>query len=286
MIVIYHDNCFDGFTAAWVAHMKHPDARLVPALYGKPLPDIYPQSAGETVVMVDISWPRRDMARYARELEDSGSYLVVLDHHKTAQAELDGFRGPNVTVTFDLDKSGARLAWDYFNPLASAAQRPPLVDYIEDRDLWRFQLPGSREINAFIQAHERTLENWTLLNAVLLSQTQQALMMGKAIQASNATYCAQMVAQARIYEIHGYEVPVVNASVLFSEVANALLEAYPEAKFAAYYFNRGDGVQQWGLRSRKDFDCSVIAKKEGGGGHPQAAGFNLDADLEIPFYVC
>jgi len=72
---------------------------------------------------------------------------------------------------------------------------------------------------------------------------------------------------------HSYLVPVTNATVAFSEVADELLTRHPQARFAAYYLDRADGLRQWGMRSREDFDCSVIAKAFGGGGHKQASGF-------------
>lgn len=291
MIVIYHDNCYDGFTAAWVVKMKHLDAVLVPALYGKPIPAFTDDEiARQTVVMVDISWPRDEMEDFRDRLTQVASVLVVLDHHKTAEAALAGFDA--YAVFFDMEKSGARLAWDYFNPLTPVNERPPLVDYVEDRDLWRFALPMSREVNAFIQTHERTIENWTLINATMLSYPKKVGEAGAVILARDNELVRQMVEHARFYWIEGpsdlpcdgftdYKVPVVNASVLYSEVGHALLERYPEAPFVAYYFNRGDGVQQWGLRSRKDFDCSAVAKFHGGGGHPQAAGFQFD-DVVTP----
>jgi nanoRNase/pAp phosphatase (c-di-AMP/oligoRNAs hydrolase) len=80
-----------------------------------------------------------------------------------------------------------------------------------------------------------------------------------------------------------YVVPVVNASCNVSEVCNALLEKHPESKFAAAYADMSDGRRSWSLRSRKDFDSSEIAKRFGGGGHPQSSGFTTfhDADYGV-----
>jgi len=75
------------------------------------------------------------------------------------------------------------------------------------------------------------------------------------------------------YKEQMWTCPVANATVFFSEVGEALLDMNPTAPFSAYYSDRGDGKRQWGLRSRPEFDCSVVAKAFGGGGHKQAAGF-------------
>ena len=65
----------------------------------------------------------------------------VLDHHATAAEDLAGL--PFVTI--DLDRSGAVLAWEHFHP---GRPVPLLLRYVQDRDLWRWALPRSREVNA------------------------------------------------------------------------------------------------------------------------------------------
>ena len=69
--------------------------------------------------------------------------------------------------------------------------------------------------------------------------------------------------------------PYMNCS---DHVNRLLLESWPDlgAQVAAGYFRRGDGKWQFSLRSTAPFDCSEIAKRFGGGGHPQAAGFTVD----------
>ncbi len=56
-----------------------------------------------------------------------------------------------------------------------------------------------------------------------------------------------------------------------SEVAGELSEGHP---FAAVYVETSTDII-WSLRSRGDFDVSEIAKKFGGGGHKNAAGFTV-----------
>jgi hypothetical protein len=82
--------------------------------------------------------------------------------------------------------------------------------------------------------------------------------------------------QERVEEIAGYRVPVVNSAVLGSEVGAELLKRHPEAPFVAIYFDRGDGRRQWSLRSKEDFDVSLVARRFQNGGHRQAAGFESD----------
>jgi oligoribonuclease NrnB/cAMP/cGMP phosphodiesterase (DHH superfamily) len=266
-VILYHGNCFAGFGAAWVAWRRYKDeAVYIPCFYGAPLPPI-PQADEADVIMVDYSQKRPEMEKLRSRVRS----LVVLDHHATAEKELDGFPG----ATFNLNKSGAQLAWAYFFPLERTPL--PLVDYIADRDLWRFEMPGSKEINAVVGATEFRFEAYEDLSNFLLLRPGNVIALGAAILQQNAIHIQRMTEHVQWATIAGYkEVPVVNASVLFSEVGNALLAEYPEAPFAAYYLDRADGKRQWGLRSRPDFDVSAVAKKLGGGGHPQAAGFVTD----------
>ena len=278
MHIIYHGNCFDGFTAAWVAAEKHPDAVLLPGVHGQDIPSV---PAGAQVVMVDISYPRPMMDALREALVTTGGSLTVLDHHATAKVALEGFPG----ATFDMHRSGAQLAWDYFNPL-DKGQYPLLVAYVADRDLWKFELPESRTINALIGASQRNLAAWHDLDQFLFHHAADAVQLGGAILRRDETLVAQMIENVIFYDIAGHRVPVVNASVLFGEIGEALLRAHPEAQIAGYYFNRGDGFQQWGLRSRSGVDCSATAKVFGGGGHPQASGFQFQTkDLlsSVPF---
>lgn len=272
--ILYHGNCFDGFTAAWVAKQRHPDAVLLPCIYGKDVPDFDPAS---NVFMIDVSYPRPVMDALLDIITKAGGTFTVLDHHATAERALEGFPG----ATFNLRKSGARLAWEYFFPL-DAATPPPLVAYVEDRDLWRFELPYSREINAVIQATPMEIRNYTDVDEFVLHKRHDAVTLGSGILRSQDKLIDQMCREVRFYALGSFRVPVVNASVLFSEVANELLTRHPDSEIAGYYFNRGDGWQQWGLRSRPGVDCSALAQTFGGGGHPQASGFQFETDT-VPF---
>jgi nanoRNase/pAp phosphatase (c-di-AMP/oligoRNAs hydrolase) len=253
----------DGFTAAWVVHQQFgdKDTQYITANYG----DSPPGVKGHDVVIVDFSFRRDVMLALAEEANS----IVVLDHHVTAEAALKGLDFAH----FDMERSGAGLAWDHFFP---GKRRPWLVDYVEDRDLWRFKLPGSKEINAWIGAHPRkTFYDWDHLCD---SGSVAAATKGEAVMRHIETYVEQMSAQARNVEFMGYTVPTVNAPFfLISELVGHLAQTAP---FAIGWFQAASGDYQYSLRSRADFDVSEIAKVFGGGGHKQAAGFRIPTRVE------
>lgn len=287
-ICIYHGNCADGFTAAWaVRQALGYETEFIPASYGDDPPDV----RGADVVLVDFSYKRPVLMQLAAQARS----VLVLDHHKTAEADLAGipelradFRahsheaaywshreGPYLRASFDMDRSGAQMAWDYFH----GGSRPLLVDYVGDRDLWRFDLPRSREISAWVFAHVYDFHVWNALSAQLYEGSlKRVAEMGAAILMKHDKDVAELleVATAEMV-IGGHRVPVANLPyTMASDAAGKLAECAP---FAACYFDRAD-CRVFSLRSRGKggLDVSQIAAAYGGGGHRNAAGFQAAHD--------
>ena len=260
--VLYHADCFDGFGAAWGARAAIPDAVLLPVKYGTAPPGLEPYSK---VYIVDFSYSR-DQLEVMHGMYD----LTVIDHHKTAMDALKGLR----YALFDMDHSGAILTWRYFHPGEAA---PTLLMYIEDRDLWSFKLPYSHEIHAWLSSHPRNFEIWDNLITEFEppSRNSKEVVEGTAILRYKKQKIDEICANVYLMDLGGFpDIPHTNCSYNFaSETANELLDRFPTAPFAAAWFKRADGKLQYSLRSRKDFDCSTVAKGFGGGGHPQASGF-------------
>lgn len=261
--VIYHGNCYDGFTAAWAAWRKlGSSAAYLPASYGTPPPEL-PKDA--RVLIADFSYSRPVMEDLLRRVAS----VAVLDHHKTSKEALEGFPG----ATFDMSKSGAMLAWEYFHP---GAEPPPLVRYVQDRDLWRNELEFSREISAYLHSFEMNFKVWDTLAAKLEVHPYGAAIEGEAILRMIRQKVDLICRDAYFKTIDGHKVPVVNATAFTSEVGERLLQLFPSAPFSGFFYDK-KGTKCWGLRSRGDFDVSAVAKKFGGGGHPAAAGFTEEA---------
>ncbi len=279
-LVIYHAGCWDGFCAAWIARAALGKIEAIPVHYAQPAPDV----TGRDVYIVDFSYKRPVM----RAILGAAHSVVVLDHHATAKAELDGIvdefiQRPDLIATdlvanpkgselprvwFDMDKSGGRLAWEYFYPTVKKGDAPWLVAYTEDRDLWRHALPESENINAALRSYPLDFDLWDEFNK---REPESFVLEGAAIRRAERAIVDSHVRNAREIEIDGHQVRAVNATVLFSEIAGELAKGHP---FGACYFDRQDGKRQWSLRSTDDgIDVSAIAKAHGGGGQPHAAGY-------------
>lgn len=292
-IVIYHSPCDDGFGAAWAAWKRWGDAvEYFPATYGAPAPDV----KGKRVLMADFSYKRDQLAA----MGDVATEIVVLDHHATAQADLAewagwtpeslaAFDGPavpcakNCTETsrpivaaFDMARSGASMTWAFCHP---GEPVPHLIEFIEDRDLWRFKLPETRAFSLYLRGRPYDFHGWSALDHALRDPREREAILreARAIEGFYDQKVAEMVGIARLERINGEMVPVVNCPWAFaSDVAHELLRAHPSAPFAACYYDRKDGSRSYSLRSEDDrADVSLVAKRYGGGGHRNAAGFEV-----------
>lgn len=274
MIVIYHKNCNDGFCAAWLLKRYYPNAIFHAANYAEAPPDTY----GHAVIIADFSYPRDVLIKmhetaiasadrlFVHPIKGKHPRFHVFDHHKTAQANLEGLS----FCTFDMEKSGARLIADHLG-----VKDNWLVDYTEDRDLWKWSLSLSREINAGLSSYPLDFDVW---NRIYEAGPTHLIQEGKAIlryqQNVVDTHVAKAVIQRWPATLGYHLVPVVNATTMFSEIAGKLAEGQP---FAAAYFRREDGKYQFSLRSDPNgMDVSMISKAFGGGGHIHAAGFEVD----------
>lgn len=307
-LCIYHGNCADGFTAAWAVWKRFGDQFEYHAgIYSQPPPDV----TGRDVVLVDFSYKRPVLEAMLRSGDvKQASTILILDHHKSAAEDLAGLTAPGrgqfdhgrdeydpetwrrgwedwadwpVRAVFDMNRSGAGLAWDFFHP---GKPRPELVSYVEDRDLWRFKLPASREVNAFVFAHAYDFATWDELAAKCDNDMEGVRKAGAAIERKHHKDVAELVVALRQEMIIGGQwVPVANLPyTLTSDAGHLMCAPYQSPNlhgeivtppFAACYWDTPKG-RVFSLRSLDSgADVSAIAASYGGGGHKNAAGFTL-----------
>lgn len=261
VLVIYHKDCNDGFAAAWVARKVHPNAQFHPAAHGTPPPDV----KNRDVILLDFAYKREVML----DIKKAAKSVLVLDHHKTAADNLKGLD----FCHFDMSKSGATMSWDYF----VGGERPWLVAYTEDRDLDRFVLPFSREINAAIESHHMDFNLWDKLDKLYTKAgvTNSTLVAeGASILRYQDQLLNVIIDHAREVELDGHRILAANTSCIFGQAATRLAKT---ETFGLAWYLREDGKFIHSLRSRPDgIDVSEIAKRHGGGGHVHSAGFETD----------
>lgn len=262
-VVLYHAECADGFGAAWAIWKRFPGARFLPVKHGESPPT---GLAGLHVVMVDFSYPREILERFAGDIKS----LQVLDHHITAEKALAELP----YAYFDQQRSGAVLAWEW----AHGTPAPWLLRYIQDKDLWQWALPKSREISAGLAAYPFDFALWDSLTQPRLEQE------GAAILRYESELIGKIISHAVLVDFQGHHVPAVQSAVLTSQIGERLSTSHP---FCIIWHDK-NGRRYCSFRSREDgHDVGSLAASLGGGGHTHAAGFSvpLEADGTPPALV-
>ena len=262
--VIYHAACTDGFGAAYSAwKCLGNKAIYCSAKHGTPPPDV----TGRNVAILDFSYDNKTTKKMISDAEN----LIIIDHHKSAVVELHDI--PN--AHFDMAHSGARLAWDYFHPGKDA---PRFINYIEDRDLWKWELPYSKEFSAAFDMVPFEFEEFEKFeNDSVFDDTVKR---GSYILAYSKTVIKKIADSAVSRKMTGKDVLVVNSSHWMSEIGSYLS---PNCDFALiWYYSHSMKKTKVSLRSfHEHVDVSEIAKRYGGGGHKKAAGFHLPKSKHI-----
>ena len=288
-ICIYHGNCADGFTSAWAVWKLYGDAvKYVPGVYGQEPPDV----TGKNVLMVDFSYKRPVLEKMGH----AALTITILDHHKTAAEDLKPFTVEHlepldtlkettdfmaalpIQALFDMSKSGAMLTWEYCFPNEPA---PKIVQYVQDRDLWKFALPSSREFAAYLFSFGYEFDEWNEVAEAIEHPASftHCVAGGMAIERKHHKDIAELLASAtREMVIGGHRVKVANLPyTMSSDAANKLALGQP---FGACYFDRSD-ARIFSLRSTPDgLDVADIAATYGGGGHARASGFQVPIGWE------
>ena len=270
-LLIYHGGCQDGFGAAWAVWKRRgDDFDYFPGIHHEPPPDV----SGRDLVIADFSYPLEIM----RRLLTAADSITIIDHHVSAARELQPLLDAgDIDGIFDMQKSGAMLTWEWFHPGEPA---PRLLEYIQDRDLYRFALPDSRAISSALFSHPQDFATWDALMAGDLEQLRQD---GIAIERKQQRDIRALVKSGtRRMQLSGYEVPVLNVPfTMASDAGNLLAQGEP---FAVCYWDDADG-RVFSLRSSAEgMDVSEIARAFGGGGHRHAAGFRLAFEAAVALF--
>jgi len=308
--ILYHADCIDGFGAAYAAWRRFgAGARYRPLHHGEPWD--FAEVAGHEVFILDFSFPPEHLEAMAGLAKS----VTQIDHHASARqawAEkltlradgLDGYSDATLalTVLFNMNKSGARLAWEYLLPEQAL---PLALQHVEDQDLWRFSLPGTRHFCRALRLHPFDFAVWDDVVGQTPSPDSpryvDMLASGKAIESffqkeverlaaghlrMNARLRGEPVDAMQALR-HGQAIIedgeqawlvsrgiALNANALFaSELGNLLAEQ--SASYGLIWQLANDGEVKVSLRSKGDIDVAAIAVRYGGGGHRNAAGFRL-----------
>ncbi|MCE1193496.1 MAG: DHHA1 domain-containing protein [Acidovorax sp.] len=271
-LILYHGrNCPDGFGAALAAWLYYGDrAEYVGLDHGDVATiDDLPPVQGRAVYILDFSFSNEVMAA----LDERAAKLVMLDHHKSAAEKLTGFACRCGVVHFDMAKSGARLAWEFFHPHEPV---PALLQYVEDRDIWKWEFAESAAFLSALDMEAQGFERWREIAAFTPEQLERFMARGAAMDEKFRKLAADIAEGAQPLVFNGVAGLMVNAPGMFHSLVGDILSA--KTGTFGLMWSAGDKGVKAGLRSQRNFDCIALAESMGGGGHAQACGFKMKVD--------
>jgi hypothetical protein len=270
-LVLYHGRCADGFGAALAAWRFYAgQVECVGLSHGQAtsVGDL-PALEGRAVYVLDFSFAPELLAA----IDARAAKLVLLDHHKSAAEQLVGFACRCGAVHFDMGKSGARLAWEFFFP---EAELPDLVRFVEDRDLWRWQYPETAGFVAALDMEPFDFERWSQIAAFAPDATAAFVARGQAMDEKFRHLAQDVAGGAQPLVFNGEAGLMVNAPGAFHSLVGELLSQQSGTCALRWAVGKAGQVKV-GLRSQRGYDCSPLAVSMGGGGHAQACGFRMPA---------
>ena len=283
-LIIYHDNCADGFGAAWAAYKKFgaDGAEYLPMGYNDPRVKLEGKKltfqvdiAARDVYILDFSFSPEIIDAMLAEANS----VTWIDHHKTA-FEAFNFNATepvhlhdcemNLEIILDLNKSGCVLAWEHFHPNTEV---PTLLKYIEDRDLWRWQYTSTRDLATGLRSKPFSFDWFDTASENLAAVRDK----GESMNELFDQQLEDITKKYMVVMINGHLGLAVNCTPQFSSEGGNIL-AMKSGSFGMTWCVGDNGMANISLRSIGNYDVSAIAKTFGGGGHRNAAGFKIPFD--------
>lgn len=264
----------DGFTAAWAAWKKFGDqADYIPLLHGAAVEN-WPKD--KEIYFVDFVPKEEDL----QKLIASNKSVTAIDHHKSSEATVKIAENR----VFDISKSGAVLAWEFFHPEESV---PLISRYVQDMDIWTWKLPDAEAVINYIELMPFGFSTWDKLRDEMESSDTRE----KIFEKGRLLTRAQDIMMDRVIEnsaqtvlFEGYEILAVNNSAveIKSKIGNRLCKMKPP--IGIVWYERKDAIAI-SLRSDGSVDVSELAQKYGGGGHRAAGAFTLPLGSKLPWKI-
>ena len=269
-LVLYHGKgCSDGFAAAlaaWLFYEGQAEFRGLDHGEVGTLADL-PDVSGRAVYILDFSLP----ADLLTAIDARAERLVLLDHHQSAADKLAGFACRCGVVHFDMGKSGARLAWEFFFP---EREVPALVAMVEDRDIWAWKIEGSAAFLSALDMETQDFARWAVLVGLEGGALTAFVARGQAMDEKFKKLADGVADEAVPIVFNGERGLMVNAPSAFHSLVGNLL-SQKCGTFAVVWAVNQKGQVKVALRSVRGYSVIALAESMGGGGHAQACAFRM-----------
>lgn len=277
--IIYHSRDLDGISSCvifldWWNRQKFDNVELTTLGwdYGNDIPDL---SEYDKVTMCDISFPVEKMKELYNKLNDK---FIYIDHHISAIKDLEQNKLTSIVGLRDASVAATELTWKYFNP---NTEIPLSIELLGMYDSWRNHDKDKWDnmILPFQYGMRLTANNIDNFNNKLLyddTLVDKIIEVGKNILKYQSQIDDKLCKDNSFEcEFHGYKAICLNGGGFNSGVFKSMYDENKHDIMIPFMYNGNEW--KFSLYStKKDVDCSKLAKLYGGGGHFSAAGFQID----------
>lgn len=284
MICIYHSKDLDGYCSGAIVKLKYPDAKLVGYDYGQPFPLTDYELEGQDLIMIDVSLPMQDMCALALKVKS----FTWIDHHISAindygKVKSDEFNEGAQAIKAVLENgiSACEGGWKHLFP---NVPMPTSVKLLGKYDTWRNEdkfewdnaiMPFQYGMRMFCQSADTfpsdLFSHWDIVTD---NPVYRVINEGKLILSYQKTQNERACKCAFETTFEGLRAICLNNGGANSQVFESVYDPEKHDVMIPFVFTG----KYWTFSlytTSKDVDCSIIAKSKGGGGHKQAAGFQL-----------
>src|SRR3989344_372847 len=270
IVILYDGGCSDGFGVAWAGgKICGGKADYIGVRHETPPP------AGlknKTIYLIDFTYPKAIIKKFLKE----NKRVTAIDHHITAETAVKLTQNH----LFSVSHSGAALAWQYFHPKKPL---PALLRHIEDIDLWRFKVPHTKEVFAYLQLFELNFKIWDKLVRDYENPKRKKEFIEKGallLKYENKSIADLVSRNAELVKFSGIKTLAVNSPNWPSQIGNLLCQKLPP--MGIIWSKKGNKISV-SLRSNGAVHVGKIAQRFGGGGHKASAGFTLPGNAKLPW---
>lgn len=274
MQLIFHYKDFDGLCAGKILQSKYPGAKMFPYHYDEPIPAL---DFKDDIIMADVTFHMAEMIAIGKFCRDNGKTLLLIDHHASFKEEFDKLQKDEQTFDYIYDTVAAcEMVWEYCYP---SVELPASIKFLSDYDA---QKPEKRKgpywyelIMPFqygLRLYANDLASFpTLVTLRDDLWTERIIKEGNTVLAYeaklNAKHCAEYAFECIFEDLRAI---CINST---KNSSDTLKSVWDESKYDIMIVFRFDGTEWHYSLYATRIDVKGIAKKFGGGGHPQSAGF-------------
>ncbi len=304
VVVIFHKNCPDGYGALTgvvkkygVKNLFYDEERDIISNYDSSFVAIPTNHSTDFTRLREILGSFRDerfivymVDIFVNKIYDvvrefpNISKVVIIDHHKTAKEILEkgipADIAPKFEVHIDFDHSAAVLTWKTL-----LGYVPEVMEYIEDRDIWKWEIPDSLYVLTALDAKVFNVLKPNEIVERLLELAEnfpkdELAREGRSMNEFKNSVVERLLNSAHYIELpSGHRLMAINSPVFQSEIGNRLAQLSPDGVGCVYAISpKEDGVYvNCSIRSVNG-KARSIAQENGGGGHDNAAGCRVELD--------